>query len=139
VYSRILVPVDLEEPSSWSKAVPSALALADAFKVSVTLCTIVPNTVATVEAQWSQLTLKKLLDVAQAKLALLANDLGRPNLEREVGVGNISRAILKISDKIGADLIVLSSHRPGMKDWLIGANAERVVRHAKCSVFVVRG
>lgn len=138
MYSRILVPVDLDEPSSWSKAVPSAFALADAFKASATLCTIVPNTVALVEAQWSQLTLRKLLEVAQAKLALLANDLGRPDMEREVGVGNISRAILEIAEKTGTDLIVLSSHRPEMKDWLIGANADRVVRHAKCSVFVVR-
>lgn len=138
MYSRILVPVDLDEPSSWSKAVPSAFALADAFKASAMLCTIVPNTVAMVEAQWSQLTLRKLLEVAQAKLALLANDLGRPDMEREVGVGNISRAILEIAEKTGTDLIVLSSHRPEMKDWLIGANADRVVRHAKCSVFVVR-
>lgn len=42
------------------------------------------------------------------------------------------------ADKLGCDLIVLSSHRPEMRDYLIGPNAARVVRHAKQSVLVVR-
>ena len=37
------------------------------------------------------------------------------------------------------DLIVMASHRPELKDYLIGPNAARVVRHADCSVQVVRG
>jgi nucleotide-binding universal stress UspA family protein len=35
-------------------------------------------------------------------------------------------------------VIVLASHRPELKDYLLGPNAARVVRHAKCSVLVVR-
>jgi len=33
---------------------------------------------------------------------------------------------------------VLASHRPDLKDYLLGPNAARVVRHADRSVFVVR-
>ncbi|MES2700112.1 MAG: universal stress protein [Pseudomonadota bacterium] len=46
--------------------------------------------------------------------------------------------MLEIASTIEADLIVLASHRPQMKDFLIGENAERVVRHARLSVMVVR-
>jgi nucleotide-binding universal stress UspA family protein len=33
---------------------------------------------------------------------------------------------------------VIGSHRPSMAIYLIGSNAARIVRHAKCSVLVVR-
>lgn len=55
-----------------------------------------------------------------------------------VGSGAIGGGILDLARDIGADLIVLASHRPGAKDYLIGANAVHVVRHAPCSVLVVR-
>jgi nucleotide-binding universal stress UspA family protein len=35
-------------------------------------------------------------------------------------------------------MIVMASHRPELKDYLLGPNAARVVRHAECSVLVVR-
>jgi nucleotide-binding universal stress UspA family protein len=43
-----------------------------------------------------------------------------------------------LAEKAGADLVVVGSHRPAMKDYLLGTNAARVVRHARCSVLVAR-
>jgi nucleotide-binding universal stress UspA family protein len=57
---------------------------------------------------------------------------------RIVAEGTIYREILKAADAIKADLIVMGSHRPELKDYLLGPNAARVVRHAPCSVMVVR-
>ncbi|WP_305984347.1 universal stress protein [Roseibium sp. MMSF_3544] len=37
-----------------------------------------------------------------------------------------------------ADCIVIGSHRPGVKDFFLGSTAARVVRHAHCSVHVLR-
>ena len=42
------------------------------------------------------------------------------------------------ANDIGAEMIVMASHRPEMKDFLLGPNAARVVRHAKRSVTVIR-
>ena len=50
----------------------------------------------------------------------------------------VYEAILNIARKTGADLIVVAAHRPELKDYLLGPNAARVVRHANCSVLVVR-
>lgn len=55
-----------------------------------------------------------------------------------IGHGNIYEEILVAADKVKADLIVIGSHRPELKDYLLGPNAARVVRHAKISVLVVR-
>lgn len=52
--------------------------------------------------------------------------------------GAVYEAILIMAEKVNADLIIMSSHRPEMRDYLLGPNAARVVRHGKCSVMVVR-
>lgn len=138
MFSHILVPVDLDEPSSWAKAVPVAQALAQSFGASVTLCTIVPDKLAVVEAPWTSVSLGALMDKTTTRLHSLSRELGVESFGREVGCGNIAGGILAIAGDVGADLIALSSHRPEMKDWLLGANAARVARHAKCSVLIVR-
>lgn len=52
--------------------------------------------------------------------------------------GTIYDEILRAADKLAVDVIVIGSHRPEFRDYLLGPNAARVVRHAKQSVFVVR-
>ena len=46
--------------------------------------------------------------------------------------------ILEYALEINADLIVLNSHDPGMAQFFLGSVASEVVRHAHCSVHVVR-
>ena len=53
-------------------------------------------------------------------------------------MGGVYHDVLQEAEKIGADLIVVGSHRPTMATYLIGSNAAAIVRHAKCSVLVVR-
>jgi len=55
-----------------------------------------------------------------------------------VRVGAPADQILLLADEIGADLIMVASHRPNFSNYLLGATADRVVRHAKCSVLVDR-
>jgi nucleotide-binding universal stress UspA family protein len=80
-----------------------------------------------------------MLDVAKARLATLAASVPEVDIGTEVGTGTVHGGILEAAERVAADLIVLSSHRPSVADYLLGANASRVVRHAKCSVLVVRG
>jgi universal stress protein F len=69
-----------------------------------------------------------------------------PGLDAErvslsVRKGGIQQEILQEASAIGADLIVMSSHRrrrPAMISHFLGSNAGHVVRYAKCSVLVVR-
>jgi nucleotide-binding universal stress UspA family protein len=46
--------------------------------------------------------------------------------------------VLAEAEEWGADLVVVGSHRPTMATYLLGSNAKTIVRHAKCSVLVVR-
>jgi nucleotide-binding universal stress UspA family protein len=55
-----------------------------------------------------------------------------------VTYGSIYRQILQVSEQIPADLVVMAAHRPQAGDFLIGSNAERVSRRAKCTVMLIR-
>lgn len=58
--------------------------------------------------------------------------------EAQVVKGHAGRSILDWAEDHGVDLIVISSHQPGLSDYFLGSTAARVVRHAKCAVHVLR-
>ena len=53
--------------------------------------------------------------------------------------GRVYDQIIEAANRLNADAIVMGSHAPELSDYLLGPNAARVVRHARQSVFVVRG
>ena len=54
-----------------------------------------------------------------------------------VAHGTVYEEILRVANDIGAELIMLASHRPELRGYLIGPNAARVVRHFEGSVLVI--
>jgi nucleotide-binding universal stress UspA family protein len=84
------------------------------------------------EEQQSQCE-KEIADVA-ATVAL-----PKGSVTTSIRMGSVYNEVLAEAKKIGADLIVVGSHRPGMATYLLGSNASTIVRHAECSVLVIRG
>jgi universal stress protein G len=71
--------------------------------------------------------------------ALSANiDLVQGDVTSSARFGDVYREILVQAEKSGVDLIIIGSSKLQATDFLLGTNAARVVRHASCSVFVVR-
>ena len=52
--------------------------------------------------------------------------------------GHSAQAILEWAEANQVDCIVIMSHRPGLQDYFLGSTAGRIVRHAQCSVHVIR-
>lgn len=73
-----------------------------------------------------------------AKDALAARIADHPDVQSELIKGHSGRAITDHAKKSGADCIIIGSHKPGLMDFLLGSTAARVVRHAECSVHVLR-
>lgn len=60
-------------------------------------------------------------------------------VRQDVVVGDPGTMIVEYADDAGAELIVIPSHgRSGIKRVVLGSVAERVVRHARCPVYVLR-
>ena len=76
---------------------------------------------------------------AQAQLAEVCAKLQTPEDRRATNVliGHPVEVIVQQSDD--ADLIIMSTHgRKGLEHWVLGSVAERVVRAARCSVYIVK-
>jgi hypothetical protein len=50
----------------------------------------------------------------------------------------LPRNILEKSAQKSAELIIVASHQPELQNYFLGSTAAKVVRHATCSVLVVR-
>jgi nucleotide-binding universal stress UspA family protein len=74
---------------------------------------------------------------AQTELKAIAGATGM-QMDVEVRAGHSYRTILEVAKEKQVDLIVIASHRPGLQDYFLGSTASRVVRHAACSVLVIR-
>lgn len=140
MYRNILVPIDLSEPSSWQKALPVAIEMSRTFGAQIHVMTVVRDLDAIWRSQYSLSIYESMISEAETRLASTIADSIPQDLavKRSVGHGSIYAEVLRTARESGADLIIMASHRPQMKDFLIGANAARVVRHARCSVLVVR-
>jgi len=79
----------------------------------------------------------KAKNTARTELERLAQE-NQLNAEIVVRSGQPSAGILGTAKEKQADVIVIASHKPDLSDYLLGSTAARVVRHAKCPVFVLR-
>ena len=140
MFKKILIPVDLAEPEMSSPALAEAATIAAANGAELRLINVQSLLPATfmdyVPAGFDDEQRSR----AEKALAEMAAGLARPGVTvtSSVRVGGVYPEILAEAEGWGADLIVIGSHRPAMSTYLIGSNATTVVRHAKCSVLVVR-
>jgi len=141
MYNNILLAIDLEHDDSWVKALPVALSLCEKYGSILHVLTVLPDFGMSIvgqffpdnfEADMAKNALEKLQNFAAEKIP------SSVKVQNIIGNGNPYESILEVSEATKSDLIVVSAHRAKLKDYLLGPNAARVVRHANCSVLVVR-
>ena len=143
MYRKILVPVDLAEPGLAKPAIASALMMAGQSEGTVRLVNVLPLTPVMLAEYVPPDFEVQQRKAAEDALAIVVKEAGLPagRLSSTVRQGGIYQEILEEAASIGADLIVMSSHRPqrhAVRTYFLGSNTGHVVRYAKCSVLVVR-
>lgn len=141
LYHDILLPIDLDDESFSSAAVPIASDLARRSRARLHALTVVPDVGVSMGAPFSSANAnKRLTQQARERLDNIVREKFPSDLaiKKIIALGSIYREILRVAQKVSADLIVMGSHRPEGKRFLLGSNAAKVVRHAGCSVLVVR-
>lgn len=136
MYKRIIVPVDMSQIEKGEKILRRAMALRDEGG-SIVLLNITENLPGYLTIEVPADFIDKNVADATERLKALDAACGA-QAEIMVKVGGPADQILKLADETGADLIIVASHRPNFSNYLLGATADRVVRHAKCSVLVDR-
>jgi nucleotide-binding universal stress UspA family protein len=141
MYKKILMAVDLAEADIARLILDTACAMPLDDDGEIHALTVVPTYgMAIVGSYFSEDFESKAIEAAQARLSafLAENTPDGAIIKGHVAHGTIYDEIMRVANDLGCDLIIMASHRPELKDYLLGPNAARVVRHSKCSVMVVR-
>jgi universal stress protein G len=140
MFKNILVPVDLSDTDLAKVSIETAVALARASGGRVRLLNVLPLTpIALAEYVPADFEEQQRRSSEEA-MNIIAGESGldASHISVVVRQGGVYHEILEETKTMGADLIVMSSHRPGMRTYFLGSNAGHVVRYARCSVLVVR-
>ncbi|WP_164847056.1 universal stress protein [Neptunomonas marina] len=140
-YKNIVIPVDLAHDSSWRASLPEAIEYARNHSADLHVVTVVPNAdIPAIAAHLPDGIDAHIREDGLQHLQSLITQQVPTGIRSHaaVGQGSVPREVLRIAKEVNADLIVMSSHRPELKDYVLGANAAHVMRHADCSVLVIR-
>lgn len=139
MFKNILVPIDLSHVEKGSTSVEMAQEFAKKHDCELTLLYVIPEGSHHVVIEVLKDLHDKIVSTAEIKLRDIAkrHKLAASTKSR-VEYGHPVQEILKVAADIHADLILVASHQPGLSDYLLGSVAGKVVRHARCSVLVIR-
>lgn len=136
MFKTILLPVDVAHLDEGHKTLEVALAIMSPDTAIILLYVMedIPN--------WTDLDLppnfkENSMEIARKALGTIAETTDKA-VQVEIRAGHAYSTILKEAEAANADLIILASHKPGLKEYFIGSNTTKVVSHASCSVVVLR-
>ena len=135
MYKTIIVPIDIGHMERAESMIGAAKQLGP--DASIILANAVETMPSHIMAEIRVDMIDDAKERAQEKLEGLLEKAG-PKASVKMLEGHAASAILDLAEDVDADVIVIASHKPGWQDYLIGSTAARVVRHAKCAVFVIR-
>lgn len=140
MFKRILVPIDPDELSLGRTAIEAATSIARADGAQLRLVSVVTishgDMLEYLPANYDAVQQQKTADT----LATIVAGVGLPaaNVSAGARIGTPHHEVLEEAKEFAADLIVMGSHDPGAKAYFLGSTATHVVRHAHCSVLVIR-
>ncbi|MEM7169279.1 MAG: universal stress protein [Pseudomonadota bacterium] len=137
---KILVAVDLEDTALTERMIEVAADFSKLKGAHITLVYVAADIAPAAAIQLPKGYHEDMSAKVSEQLGHLVGNLGLPDDRANIAVrsGSIYREILTQAAEDTSDLIVIGCHKPDLADFLLGPNAARVVRHASCSVFVVR-
>lgn len=141
MYKNILLTVDLNQESSWEKALPVAVEYCKAFGSKLHIMTVLPSYGMPIVGSFfpEDFESKVRNEVNKRLHAFVSEHVPQEIVcQHIVAEGVVYEEIIKTAKTIAADLIIMAAHRPDLRDFLLGPNAARVVRHSTNSVLVVR-
>ena len=143
MYSKVLLPIDLQDTTLAKSAIDTALRVVGNSGGAIRFINVLPMTpVMLAEFVPPDFDLQQQKSSEEA-LATIAKETGLSpdRVSSVVRQGGVYQEILEEAQAWGADLVIMSSKRSGrgaMRSYFLGSHTGHVVRYADCSVLVVR-
>ena len=142
MFNKILLTLDLNTPASWEKAMPQAIELARASGGVLHIMSVVPDLGTPLVEGFFPIDFEKRAIAAAAKALdkiVTENVPDGITVRQHLAFGKIHKKVLKTIEEIGCDIVVMASPKPDrVREFLVGSNADRIVRRSPVSVLVVR-
>jgi nucleotide-binding universal stress UspA family protein len=144
MYKNILFPVDIVEEDSWSSALPLIKEFVAKFQAKLHIMTVIPDYGMSIVSQYfPQGAVQNMINKTQQELQSFVD---KNLIDQDINIGRVIvkkggavyQSIINTAEEIDIDLIIIPAHRPELKDYLLGPNAAKVVRHSKLPVLVMR-
>ncbi|MGI9389359.1 MAG: universal stress protein [Boseongicola sp.] len=135
MYKNVLVPVIFDQGHDTQASFLATLALADE-DAKFTVMHVMEAIPAYVASQIPDEVMANSRNEIEKLLKQSARAL--PGAKTVLTSGHAGSVIVDYATDHNVDCIVMASHRPGIEDLFLGSTASRVIRHAKCSVHVIR-
>ena len=136
MYKNILVAIDPSHGPDQVDALHMATHLAEDATSEITAITVVEPIPPAVLSMAPGDFAEKAGDLVLADLRTLIGE--RSEVKPVIRHGKAGPTIVEYATEHDIDCIVIASHRPGLSDYFLGSTAGRVVRHAQCTVHVMR-
>lgn len=140
MFKKLLIPVDLSDMPMMKASLDAAKSLATVWGSEVRLAYIMPLVPSSyleyVPADFDNSEKER----SNVELSKLADDLALApgKVSSVIRQGGVYHEVLTEAGEAQCDLIVVSSHWPTLVTYLTGSHATNIVRHANCSVLVLR-
>ena len=138
MFKKVLIPVDVSVPKDTQDLLKSAAELTKTWACELHVVTVIPNVgMPIVGGYFDEGFEASSLKAATEELANAVESSG-VEATQHILTGRIYDSVIHLAKSEQIDLIVLGAHQPDLKDYLLGSNAARIVRHADQSVMVLR-
>ena len=140
-FKKIVIPIDLADKHSIKAVLPMALQLSKSCNSELFIIYIIPDFGMKVIEDYLP---KHWVKDQKNKHETQIKEIIKQYIPDEIGVsfkvgrGAVYDEVIQYANDIKADLIMVSAVRPQLRDYMLGPNASKIVRHAGISVLVVR-
>ncbi|MET0083738.1 MAG: universal stress protein, partial [Sedimenticola sp.] len=141
MFTKILMPIDLQETDLATRAVQTAIDEARKHSAEIYVLTVIPDFGLPLVASFfpDDAIKDAMKSVArELKKYIKANIPDDIKAHPLIADGSPSEIILNQAKKLKADLIIIPSHAQSIGQVFLGSCAAKVVERAHCSVMVIK-
>ena len=142
MFNTVLLTLDLNAKASWQKALPQAIEIVRASGGMLHIMSVVPDMGTPLVEGFFPRDFETRAVAAAAEVLddIVTREIPEDiNVKQHLDFGDIHKMILQAVTETNCDFVVMASHKPDLvREFLVGSNADRVVRRSPISVLVVR-
>ena len=134
MFQTTLIAVDVSDAAGTQHLLRAAKALTVSWTGALHVITVVPNAGMPIVASYMPGDFDDTSRKAAAELLQTALQEAQIDAQPHVTSGKAYDSVISKAEELGAGLILVGAHQPELRDYLLGSNAARIVRHSSASV-----